>query len=389
METQCDGLDQATLRQLLLDTLAKHKSETDATKLEELNTQIGIIKKHLKLAVNADKEAEVEATLNLTESKITSSEKQTAHRELQATISKLPKYAPGMDVHVHLNKLTNLYELYVRDRDDATKLEETFVRNAKTQLHDAYLTQLTNSSETVDTYEDFKAYMIKHHQSKETHFQQLNKLWQLEPRESENYVDFAARLENTAHEIQMGIVNKWKKENNVTTDMTSKAVFDMITSQILIQHIQASHKDCYRFIANDLDKDWTAKEVANRAKTTLDRVKSESLESPSYVAEVEPQWSDSPMPHTGGGGNNKKKSTRRDNKKKKKVTPNKNSDCWFFLDGKCKKGDNCPWKHDPAKFGTGRPEAEVSSLVTLPSFRNWPVRGQLTVSAIQLAIPVL
>ena len=98
--------------------------------------------------------------------------------------------------------------------------------------------------------------------------------------------------------------------------------------------------------------------------TISDRIKSESTSAGSFVAE-----SNTVQPLSGG---DEKRSKKKDDKKKsKKVTPNKNQDCFYYLDGNCKKGDKCGWRHDPAKFGIGRPRENPTSLVTLPDFSSF------------------
>ena len=361
-----ENMDQATLRQLLVDKTNAWSAETDDTKKAELLNEINVMKTSLNGTVEKDNRTKIE-NATFTETKVASTH---AQREIMNSLSSCLTFGPGNDVHLHVNRLQNLYDIYVSGRDNEDLLEETFVRNAKKLLCDNYMTQLVNSGKTNNTWDDYKSYLIGVHESKVTHFQKLNKLFEVTPREKETFVDLAGRLENIAHEIHLSILAQWKKDHPTDTDIPSKAMFDLFAAQTLIQHIQQSrHRDCYKYIANDLDKDWTCSEVASRAVTILDRIKSDQPASASFVAE----WSE---PSGGDAFTVNKRSTKRLNTRKKmKVKPSKDKDCWFWMDPErgCKKGDACNWRHDPAKKGVGRPKQETNavSLVTLPTFTSF------------------
>ena len=375
IETLYDGLDATTLRQLLMTKSSEWSSESDNTKKTAIMEEIKSVKTYLATAVAEENKVKIETSLSLSESKTVSTEKQHAHREITTSLAAVPVFGPNNDVHLFVNKLTNLFDLYVKGRENEDKLEDTFVRNCKKLLCDSYLTQLINSTETIDTFDAYKTYMYRVHASKEHHFQKLNRLWQMEPKEKENFTDLASRLENQAHEVRLSILAKYQKSHTGATDIPSKDLFDLITGQILLTHIQSSkHRRIYQFMANDLHQAWTVKDVANRAMTIADRVKDEvdagSFVVRSNVTEVNRS--------AGGNGNdtstkNKKTVKSDDKKKRSKMTPDPNKDCWFYLDGLCKKGDKCPWKHDPAKKGTGRPEKREAASLVAQSFTSYPI----------------
>ena len=369
MENLFDDMDVTTLRQLVITKATSLSSETDETKKTALTNEIEVIKKSLAKAVKEENRVKAETTVSLNESKTVSTEKQHAHREIMSSLAAVPEFGSGNDVHVHVNKLANLYDLYVKGRDDENKLEETFVRNCKKLLCDSYLTQLINSNETLNTFEEYKDYMYRVHESKEHHFQRLNALWSIMPKERESFTDLGSRLENQAHEVRLSILAQWKKGHSDAKDIPSKDLFDLIAGQILLSHIQSSkNRHVYQYMANDLDKAWTVKDVANRAMTIADRVKSDNVDLGSF--HVGSDLASVTQPGGGDVSTKGKKSARRFYPKKAqpkpKVKPSKDKDCWFFMDGHCKKGDGCPWKHDPLKKGIGRPdksEIESSSLV--------------------------
>ena len=361
-------MDQATLRTLLVQKTSEWSAEADQGKKDGIMTEISTIKNALSLVVKEDEKVKAETTLSLNETKLKTQEKQIVHREIMQSLDSVPMFNPGHDVHLHVSRLANLFEVLVKGREDSDKLEETFIRNAKKRMHDSYLTQMINSGKTIESFEEFKTYMVDVHESKQSHFQKLNQLWQMVPREKETFTDLASRLENLAHEVRLSILAKWKKNNTNDTDIPSKNLFDLVIGQILLTHIQSSrHSDVYRYIASELDTAWTAKEIANRAMTISDRIKSESASAGSFLVE-----SNAVQPPSGGDNGEKKKSKRKDDKKKsKKIAPNKSQDCFYYLDGNCKKGDQCGWRHDPAKFGIGRPREKPTSLVTLPNFSSF------------------
>ena len=367
-------MDQATLRQLLVTKTSEWSAETDQSKKDAILTEVTTLKNALSVVVKEDERVKAETTLNLNETKTKTQEKQIVHREIMSSLDSVPMFNPGHDVHLHVSRLANLFEVLVKGRDDSDNLEQTFIRNAKKRMHDSYLTQMINSGKTISTFDEFKTYMVDVHESKQSHFQKLNQLWQMVPREKETFTDLASRLENLAHEVRLSILAKWKKNNTTHTDIPSKNLFDLVIGQILLTHIQSSkHCDVYRYIASELDTAWTAKEIANRAMTISDRIKSESVNAGSFLIESNTEPSNKPnRPSDGGDDGDKKKLKRKDDKKKsKKVTPNKNQDCFYYLDGNCKKGDQCGWRHDPAKFGIGRPREKPASLVTLPNFSSF------------------
>lgn len=231
---------------------------------------------------------------------------------------------------------------------------------------------MLNSETSVTSFTEFKLYLIGAHQSKLTHFQRLNRLWEIMPKQSESFVDVAARLENEAHDVMVSIEALYKAKHK-GGEMPSKALLDLVLRQIMLTHISASkHRDVFKYIVSDLDGAWTASSVAIKAATVIDRCKSNDTDAaPTFAAVTSAPVVSQPSAKSNGSGGGAARGKKSNARKQGKVTPSKELDCWFYLDGHCKKGDNCPWRHDEAKFGTGRPSKDVStSLVTLPSFRQ-------------------
>ena len=372
MEDIISGMDQQTLRELLKTNVAEYLKMAEGADKTTKAADIKLMKDELSRLYKEDEQAKLEATVNSSVNGGRNQERMVILREIKASLDSVPVFGAGMDVHVFLNRLSNLYELHVKGNSEYDKLEETFLRNCKQRISDSYLTQLVNSGEQVITFEEFKSYMISIHESKETHFQKLNKLWTMMPKEKESFVDFAGKLENQAHEVMLSIYGRWKKDHPSDKEIPMKACFNLFLGQILLQHIQSSkHSDVYKFIAADLDKAWTASEVANKALTIADRIKHE-VDATCFSVETGNKWSNK-VATVGGGGKDSQKSKKKDNKKKSQFAkPTKDKDCFAWLDGNCERGDNCGYAHAPAKKGTRQKKDEAVSMVTLTNshFQN-------------------
>ena len=120
------------------------------------------MKTSLNGTVEKDNRTKIE-NATFTETKVASTH---AQREIMNSLSSCLTFGPGNDVHLHVNRLQNLYDIYVSGRDNEDLLEETFVRNAKKLLCDNYMTQLVNSGKTTSTWDDYKSYLIGVHESK-------------------------------------------------------------------------------------------------------------------------------------------------------------------------------------------------------------------------------
>ena len=373
MEDIINDMDQLTLRELLKTSVAEYLTMADGAEKTVKHAEIKLLKAELSRLYKEDEQAKLEATVNSPVSGGKNQERMVILREIKASLDSVPTFNAGMDVHVFLNRLSNLFDLHVTGNSEYDKLEETFLRNAKQRIHDSYLTQMRNSGEQVTTFEEFKLYMISVHESKETHFQKLNKLWTMMPKEKESFVDFAGKLENQAHEVMLSIFGRWKKKHPDSTQIPMKDCFHLFLGQILLSHIQASkHCDVYKFIASDLDNAWTASEVANKALTIADRIKHD-VDATCFSVETVNKWSNK-VATVGGGGKDNQKSKKRDNKKKSQFAkPTKDKDCFAWLDGHCERGDSCGYAHIPSKKGTRQPKNdEPVSMVTLTNshFQN-------------------
>ena len=362
MTSVYNNLDITSLRQILSDkakvrnTLGGAGNEDELQAVDVDITTIANLIKTILLTQPDNKNNVFSSDSQLKQEKL------IVLREIKSSVDNVPKFSVGSDVHVFINQLENIHRLHVQQHKNDENVENAFLRASKQLLADSYLTQMLNSSEETNTFETFRSYLVKTHSSKLTHFQRLNKLWEVCPKSSESMVDTASRLENLAHEVLTSLVAVWKLRAPSDTDIPSKNLLDLVLGQIMLTHIASSkHKDTYKYIVSDLDTCWTASEVAAKAATIIDRCKNTDV--PSIAAF-----------HVGNKSNDNggiRSSDTKSKFKKNKTTPNKNQDCYFYIDGNCKKGEQCGWKHDPAKFNTGRKRSneQTMSMISLPNFQ--------------------
>ena len=200
-----------------------------------------------------------------------------------------------------------------------------------------YGSTMTKYKPAIEDFESMKSYLKTHHASKMSCYQTLDGMWDLQMTEAENLRDFARRLDEKAVESRNIIEAKYESfsknksadknaaavENSETADnnMTSKDVFNMFSGQIFLQMLKAKSPHIYNQIVNDLDEVWNAVDIANLAMSYEDRMAKDSDQNQASV------------PST----------LTADSKSAEKFLKT----CWYFLNGKCRNGDNCPRNHDP------------------------------------------
>ena len=106
--------------------------------------------------------------------------------------SNVPTLEPPLDVSIFLQRLQNCYNLYVKS---FKALEPYFVQQAKGYLSMDILETLNASSEKTDFFEELQLYLKKNYGSRETPYQILNSLLELDIKEGEKIQEFAGRVE--------------------------------------------------------------------------------------------------------------------------------------------------------------------------------------------------
>ena len=351
----CD-LDEQTLRELLVKALDSLSSLTGTEKTAK-EEEIGKIKHWLKDAYDerSRKEHGLNGTLG---SSYSNPERNQRMRDLKIAVDSIMRFSPGMCVQVFINQLTNKHKLYVEceDKSDQAVLETSFLRHAQSRLCDDFLTQITNDSKTFSTLEEFTDYLSENYDTKQTIYQRMETLLSIQPKTNENWSEFTARLANSGHELLLMMSGRAKTK--FSKDLTTKQFMEILMGQVLLNSIQTStrSREVYKLMAPTLDDVWSVNELSNRAMAISDRV-SDFGDGGGYVAKSRKSFN----VNSSGGGRDKKK------------TPIKDQKCYFWMDGDCRKGDECPRRHDPEDFGVGRPKSKSSepkSMMSLASFQN-------------------
>ena len=246
--------------------------------------------------------------------------------------SEIPVFSSGHDVHVWLSKLDSYHRLFVKD-DTTGIMAEHFLQNAKSRLCPEYLNSMMQSGVATATYDEMKEYMKKHHASKLSVFQILDTIWEMDLTESETLRDFGIRLDDKAAEAKNIITSKFADYAATEESRQNKALslddtFKLMAGQVFLQILKSKKQNIYNNVCNDLDKTWSAAEIANKAMTFSDRLIPENSQNQgsaptAFVAKAE-------------------------DKNKVSRHSQKNKVCRRFIMGKCKWGKDCFQIHDDA-----------------------------------------
>ena len=253
----------------------------------------------------------------------------------QTLQSEVPIFSSGHDVHVWLNKLQGYYKLFVGTKEGSVKniMEKYFVQVAKSRLCCEYLNSMTASEENTDTFEAIKDYMKKNHASKLSVFQIMDEIWDMEKTDAETLRDYGIRLDDKALEAEKIITAKfdeWKNSDEASRDknLSISDIFKLVSGQVFLQSLKLKKQVIYNNICNDLDRTWSAAEIANKAMTYSDRMTSGDQPNQTTVPTTFAANSDS-----------KPKTSSASRKDQNKV-------CYNYLEDKCRYGEKCWRKHD-------------------------------------------
>ena len=311
---------------LELVKLQRVETPNNKDEIKKLKDFVANLEQEVKRRVD---ENEKKADLGKTEG---SAKDYTSHKikNMSHTIAtEVPVFSSGMNVHTWLNKLDSYYKLYVAN-DTSGIMEEHFVQNAKSRLCSEYLHSMVATSDATDTFAKMSVYMKKNHASKMSVFQILDTLWEMNQTDAESFRDYGIRLDDKAVEAENIIIAKfkeWTETKGDVSDMTLSDVFKLISGQVFLQNLKNKEQIIYNNICNDLDKTWSAREIAIKAMTFSDRM-STSNESRNQGT----------VPDAFTAQSDKNSTSRNDRMEIK--------NCPFFLRGYCKNGNQCRSLHD-------------------------------------------
>ena len=335
---QFEKMPLQSLEALLMQTYNKLlelelEEEPNETAVQKINAKIDQIAETIKSKTEklaAGQNVQNEQKINLQVQK----ELQVAFRD------NVPTFQSGVDVHSFINSLELYYKLYVVPNKTADT-EKMFVRLSTGKMSVEYGSTMTNFEPKIEDFESMKKYLKINHSSKMSCYQTLDGMWDLQISESENFRDFARKLDDKAVEARNIIEAKFEtaqtktaannslsadKSSETADSMTSKDVFNLFSGQIFLQMLKHNSPNIYNQIVNDLDAVWNAVDIANLAMSYKDRMASD--------AEMNQATSPSSLTAAYKSKNDRKNETSVQN-------------CWFYINGNCRFGEKCHRSHDP------------------------------------------
>ena len=172
-----------------------------------------------------------------------------------------------------LEKLTQVYKEYVSS--NPTAYEGSFVRDAKCQLSAGIHSNLTNSKETITTFDQFKKWLRKTYNSQLTAFQLLGAAWYTEFKTSDKFVIYAQTVEKELRTARDFIMAEYERRNK--SKMTTEQVFDLIGAMLMTEKLKMYQPTIYRAMVKQMDGLETATAVATPAECYRDRFGGETM----------------------------------------------------------------------------------------------------------------
>ena len=236
-----------------------------------------------------------------------------------------PKFGPAVDVALFIQSLDNGYKLFVQS---SPSMEQSFIQLAVSKMCGDYSTTFTNSADFTNcarSYQKFIKYLKDNYASRETIFQILSSLWEIERRESEDIHSLGIRFEEKAREISTRIQSKYadtaESEKLKKKILNAEDVFLLVGSMQLFNHIREKEPETYKLLLKDCDSCLTPSGLSKKAKLYTDRLIKSEPSSLTYAARMS--------------------RPRKDAK----------SECHNFRrNGVCPRDDECPYYHDARRL---------------------------------------
>ena len=240
------------------------------------------------------------------------------------------KFQPGVDVNIFLKQVDNGYRLCVTSENN---LETQFVKLAVNKLCAEYSSSFldAHSNSAAVTYEKFKKFMKDNYSTRETVFQVMQHMWEIERKPDEDIHSLGIRFQEKAAETATRItamyeekVNENKVSGHDDKKMTAADVFMLVGAMQLFSHIRIREPETYKLLVREIDGVYTPAELSKAAKLYTDRLDKTdpAAQSGVYV-----------------NSNRGSRSSSNSNGK---------TECFSFRDkGYCKYGNKCRFLHDP------------------------------------------
>ena len=240
-----------------------------------------------------------------------------------------PKFGPAIDVAIFIQALESGYALFVQQNKS---MEHTFIQTAVSYMCGDYSKTFTKSAEFTEctqSYSKFLKYLKDNYASRETIFQILSSLWEVERRDSEDIHSLGIRFEEKAREISTRITAKYAEtaeaEKLTKKTLDSEDVFLLVGSMQLFNHIRAKEPETYKLLLKDCDTCLTPSDLSKKAKLYTDRLSKSDPINHTYAARPHEPRNEAKM------------------------------ECLFFKKhGRCGR-ENCPYYHDARRLKKDTP----------------------------------
>ena len=183
----------------------------------------------------------------------------------------VPTLQPPLDVSIFIQRLQNCYNLYVKQ---FPALEPYFVQQAKGHLSMDILETINAADDKTETFEELQLYLKKNFGSRETPFQLLSSLMDMDIKEGEKLQEFAGRLERKTATVVTQINAKFKNQesNKDDSSMNASDCFNLFSSMLFYDHLRKKRPTCFNLMVKDVDNCWRPSDLGSMAATLVDRM---------------------------------------------------------------------------------------------------------------------
>ena len=249
----------------------KIADEGDNERKEELKAERQIVVKNMQTIMEAMTKADVKPVIQNTSHSNYSNIKAIEH-----ALAAIPIFAGNNpnETETFIDRLSQAHTILVTKVDAA--LEPTFIRCATLQLGGNVYKHLTNSTKTVEKFEDLKNFLQDHYAAKINAVQAMSKIFDITFEERLPYATYATQMTNA---IKVGYrkVNAQFKEMNseATGDIDGESMALFFGGLMLANNIRTHNFDIFRDMLKDLDKTLNAEQIASSAEYYRHRTQSD------------------------------------------------------------------------------------------------------------------